>query len=101
LSDKQEVVSEREAFLLRHLQIMLVEEKLIGSQNDVVVIPARNAWTEYHDVHAYVCQAERLFQPVDYIAFYSSNQIHPIIPKIEDVHETVLFTHGVMRAGLG
>ena len=62
LDDKTEVISEREAFLLRELQNMLMTEKLIGGAVDVVVVPARHAWPEYEKYSAYICQADRSFQ---------------------------------------
>ncbi len=91
--DEKEVISEREEFLLRELQKMLLAEKnLIGSSKEILVIPARNAWPIYQQVHAYICQPERSFQPVKYIAFYEKNTIHPIVPKIlEQPHERILF----------
>ena len=64
LDDKAEVISEREAFLLREFQTMLMAENLVGGANDVVVVPARHAWPEYEKYHAYVCQPDRPFQPV-------------------------------------
>jgi hypothetical protein len=101
LSDNQEIVSEREAFLLRHLQIMLIEKNLIGSVNDIVVIPARKAWSEYNETNAYVCQAERVFQPVKYLAFYESSQIHPIVPKILEIHDSIVFERSIHKGRLG
>jgi len=97
LSDKTEVVSEREAFLLRELQNMLVAERLIGSANDVVVVPARNAWPEYERYHAYVCHPDRPFQPVSRIAFYSFGKIYPLVPKILQTHEHVEFLPGTHK----
>ena len=91
LDDKTEVVSEREAFLLRELQEMFKAEKLVSSANDVVVIPARNAWPEYEQFHAYVCQADRTFQQVSRMAFYSFGQIHPLVPTILESHDHVDF----------
>ncbi len=91
LDDKAEVVSEREAFLLRELQDMLIAEKLIGTANDIVVVPARNAWPEYEKVHAYICQADRPFQPVARMAFYSFGQVYPLVPKILESHNHVEF----------
>src|SRR5262249_32453289 len=73
---EKEVISEREEFLLRELQKMLIAENLIGSSKDVLVIPARHAWPLYNETHAYICKAGRAFQPVKYIAFYAGNQIH-------------------------
>jgi hypothetical protein len=91
LDDKYEVVSEREAFLLRELQNMLLAENLIGSANDVVVVPARNAWPEYQQYHAYVCQPDRPFQQVSRLAFYAHGYIHPLVPKIIESYDHVEF----------
>ncbi|MFM8398150.1 MAG: hypothetical protein ACKOAH_09995, partial [Pirellula sp.] len=82
LDDKYEVVSEREAFLLRALQNMLSEEKLLSNQNDVLIVAARSAWPEYQDFHAYVCQPNRAFQSVTRLGFYSKGVVYPSIPKI-------------------
>lgn len=94
LDDDAAVVSEREAFLLRELQKMLMAEALIGSANDVVVVPARHAWPEYQKYHAYVCQPDRPFQPVTRMAFYSFGQIYPLVPKILESHDHVDFVPG-------
>jgi len=69
LDDKYEVVSEREAYLLRELQNMLAAEGLLANSNDVVIVAARNAWPEYNAFHAYVCQPNRTFQQVSRIGF--------------------------------
>lgn len=53
-------------------------------RRDTVVVAAKDAWPLYQAVSAYVCQAGRSFQPIDYIAFYSSSAIQPEVPKIED-----------------
>ena len=84
LADGSEVVSEREAFLLRELQGMLVEEGLIGTASVVVVVAARHAWPEYQRYSAYICQPGRAFKPVKRIAFYSNGQIYPLVPLILD-----------------
>ncbi|WP_442505076.1 hypothetical protein SH528x_003847 [Novipirellula sp. SH528] len=52
LEDSTEVVSEREAFLLRELQSKIEAEGLLAKPNDVVVVAARSAWKEYNDIHA-------------------------------------------------
>ena len=75
LKAKYEVVSEREEFLLRELQDMLAAENLLGSNKDVVVVPARFAWVEYKKYHAYICQPERNFRKVNRMAFYSERKI--------------------------
>lgn len=101
LADQAEVISEREAFLLRELQGMLAEEKLVGSQKDVLVVPARNAWPEYLEYQAYACQPNRPFQPVWRLSFYESGQIQPLVPTILKVHESVVFEKGRHRGTLG
>lgn len=101
LSDKYEVVSEREAFLLRELQNMLMAEGLITNENDVVVIPARNAWPEYQQYHAYVCQPDRSFQQVKRLAFYTDGQIFPLVPKILEFYDHVEFVVGKNEGQLG
>lgn len=93
--NKKEVISEREAFLLRELQTMLDNEGLIGTSKNTLVIPAKNAWPEYGEFKAYVCQANRSFKPVDYLAFYHGNKIHELVPKILHSQECV-----EMRKGL-
>jgi hypothetical protein len=90
LDDKYEVTSERESFLLRELQSMLSAEGLLASPNDVVVVAARNAWPEYNQIHAYVCQPNRPFQQVKRIAFYSEGQVHPLLPKIVHSYDNVV-----------
>lgn len=101
LADTQEVVSEREAFLLRELQTMLLREKLVGNETDVVVVPARHAWPEYQRHSAYICQPGRFFQTVSYLAFYSNGKIWPLIPRILDVHEDVEWGEGLHQGTLG
>jgi hypothetical protein len=93
----KEVVSEREQFLLRELQKMLLAEGLLGSPRDVLVIPGRRAWPLYNEVHAYVCQEGRPFQKALYLAFYAENQIYPLVPKIEDVRDEVVFEPGANK----
>lgn len=67
----------------------------------MVVVPARNAWPEYERFHAYVCQPNRPFQRTERLAFYSSGQIHPVVPAILEVHEDVLFEPGSAEGALG
>jgi len=101
LADRTEVISEREAFLLRELQVMLAEEGLLGLANDVAVVPARRAWPEYQLSHAYICQANRTFQPVSRMAFYSRGQIQPLVPKVIEKWDSVVFERGKFSGWLG
>lgn len=92
IGDDQEIVSEREEFLLRELQAMLLNEGLVATANDVVVVAARDAWPEYNAYHAYICQADRPFRPVQRMAFYTQGQIFPLVPKIREIHHNVEMT---------
>jgi hypothetical protein len=94
LIDPKEVVSEREEFLLRELQTMLLQEQLIGSSKDVLVVPARHAWPDYMTYSAYVCQADRPFQPAQRMAFYYSGQIEQPVPRILSIEDSVEFSRG-------
>ena len=101
LADKAEAVAEREVFLLRELQTMLLEEGLIGSASEVLVVPARQAWPEYQAVHAYICQPNRPFQPVKRLAFYYSGEIQQVVPTILETWHSVRFEHGKESGWLG
>lgn len=101
LADKREVISERESFLLRELQTMFLEEGLIGSAKDVLVVPARDAWPEYQIFHAYVCQPNRAFQPVRQMAFYCDGQIQAVVPSIVNIWQSVRFERGKEAGWLG
>jgi hypothetical protein len=101
LGDKYEVTSEREAFLLRELQSMLAAEEVLASDNDVLVVAARDAWPEYNKVHAYVCQPNRPFQRVSRMAFYSKGQIYPLVPRILECHDEVPMIVGENSGTLG
>lgn len=101
LTDVKEVISEREAFLLRELQVMLEAEGLVGAESQVVVVAARYAWPEYQNCNAYICQPGRSFQPVNRIAFYSKNQVYPLVPSILGIQDNVAFERGRHKGELG
>jgi len=100
--NEKEVISEREEFLLRELQKMLLAEGLVGSSKEVLVIPARQAWDFYKKHHVYSCPSGRAFQPVNYIAFYGGNEIHHLVPRIlEEPPDPVIVERGKYRGRLG
>jgi hypothetical protein len=101
LMDKMEVISEREAYLLRELQRMLVEEGLLGFAKDTVIVAAKRAWSVYQQWHAYLCQPDRPFQPVQYLGFYVDGQVLPVIPRILEVHDRVVLEPGQQAGRLG
>ena len=101
LHDRGEVVSEREAFLLRELQVMIEEERLLAAADEVLVVAALWALHEYRDLSAYVCQPRRAFREVERIAFYTMGEVAPYVPKIYDVFDEVEFRRGVHEGKLG
>jgi hypothetical protein len=101
VTDPTEVISEREAFLLRELQAMLVEEGLVGSESEVLVVAARHAWPEYNRTHAYVCQPKRTFKPVKRIAFFSAGQVYPLVPLILEMYDEIILEKNRHKGRLG
>jgi len=101
LADKTEVVSEREAFLLRELQAMLLQEGLLGFEMDTVIVAASRAWDEYERLQLYVCQPGRFFQNVKYMGFYKTNKIWPLVPLIRERKDRVRMEYGGDKGELG
>ena len=101
LDDPMEVVSEREAFLLRELQAMLEAENLLSNPNDTVVVAARSAWHEYQEIQAYLCQVNRSFQQVSRLGFYSRGVLYPLVPMILESHDNVEIRRDTHDGALG
>jgi serine/threonine protein kinase len=79
-----------------------VGEIRAGLSKEVLVIPARQAWEFYKQHHVYLCPSGRAFQPVKYIAFYSGNEIRPLVPKIlEEPPDPVIVERGKYHGRLG
>jgi len=57
-----------------------------------VVVPARIAWPFYEQQHAYVCQPNRFFREVNYIAFYAESEIKPDVARIVHQEDDVEWT---------
>ena len=82
--------------------VSLLDEELLrrrpttihGFAKDTVIVAARHAWCDYERVHAYVCDAGRSFQPIQYLGFYINKQIFPLVARILEVHDHVLFERG-------
>ncbi len=67
----EDVVGEREAFLLRELRRLFEADGLLALAEDIVVVAARFAHSDYHHYGAYICQAGRTFRPgIQRIGFY-------------------------------
>ena len=101
LDDNKEVVSEREAYLLRELQAMLEAEGLLADRNDVVVVAARRAWGTYQELSAYICQPNRSFRKVSRIGFYSQGNIYPLVPKIIETQDDVVRERNTHDGAIG
>ena len=101
LTDNKEVVSEREAYLLRELQAMLEAEGLLADRNDVVVVAARRAWNAYNKNCAYICQPNRSFRSVKRIGFYSQGNVYPLVPMILEKHDDVILERETHEGPLG
>src|SRR5262249_16240736 len=55
----------------------------------------------YQRYHAYICQANRSFQQVKYLAFYSEGQIQATVPAILRVEPQVVFQRGLHHGPVG
>lgn len=76
------VLSDTEAFLLRELQLMIENEGLLPSDKTVVVVAAGAAWPIYSKHGLYICQPNRTFRSVEYMAFYADGQIKQVVARI-------------------
>jgi hypothetical protein len=80
---------------------MLEAENLLSAADEVLVVPARLALTEYRELSAYVCQPNRAFRQVERMAFYTLGEIAPFVPKIAEIHDAVEFRRGAHPGRLG
>ncbi|HEY1774689.1 MAG TPA: hypothetical protein VGG41_00890 [Solirubrobacteraceae bacterium] len=92
LHDETELLAEQTRFLLYELRSLFSQERLI-SQEDAVVVAARNAYPEYLRTASYVCQAGRAFREgIDYMGFYYRGAIQPQIARIRARRDNVVFS---------
>jgi hypothetical protein len=92
LADTAELVGERTEFLLRELQSLIRVEGLLPSK-DVVIVAAREAYPEYQEVSAYVCQPGRAFAGgITHLGFYAQGAIRPEIARIVYREDNVTFS---------
>jgi hypothetical protein len=73
-------------------QVMAVYGRRPATLSDTVVVPARNAWSLYGQCRAYVCQAGRVFRPIERIAFYVDREIKQDIPAVVHRRDNVEWT---------
>lgn len=84
-TDEDFIVSERDQFLLKELQIMLRDEGLLPSRDRVLVVAASMAFKRYEKqsgarVRAYICQPSRTFR-ADSFAYYAEGKIQPLVAR--------------------
>lgn len=101
LKDEKDVISEREAFLLREFQKLMVDEGLLEPEKNVVVVAARVAWNTYQKYPAYVCVSDRPLGQAKYLAFYAKGAIQPLVPEILEKHPKVVLERGKHHGNLG
>lgn len=77
-----EIVTDRDAFLLRNLQLLIDEQGLLPEAGMTVVVAASRAWPFYKENGVYICQPGRSFRHCEYMAFYADGEIKRSVAKI-------------------
>lgn len=98
---EDEIVSEREGFLLQELRVFLEAEGLLRIPTDVLIVAAGSAWREYLATSGYFCQPNRSFRPSSRLAFYTGNAVRERVPAIIEWHDDVVFEPGLHSGELG
>jgi hypothetical protein len=80
------------AWLERCSRAMAVYAQRPVTSAETVVVPAKNAWPLYEECRAYVCQAGRVFRPVERVAFYADREIKRDIPAVLHQRDNVEWT---------
>ena len=62
---------------------------LRSESEEVLIVPAADAWTEYLKLSVYICQPNRSFRSVSRMAFYHDCAIERSVPRILDVVEEI------------
>ncbi|WP_150244119.1 hypothetical protein [Nocardiopsis quinghaiensis] len=95
--------SERDRFLLRELQALFDNDGLVTS-DEVVVVAASQAYPEYLESAAYICQPGRSFREgLTHMGFYAQQAIQPHLARILTCEDHVPFTYeeALRREGNG
>ncbi len=104
IHDEDDPPTEREAFLLRELALMLRNEGLVSdAKTMVVVVAASHGWPMYQAIPVYRCALSlsvRSPDQFDYIGFYAGGEIKRIVPKVEKVVESINLTRQEERDAL-
>ena len=90
---EEEPPSEREAFLLRELNLMFNRLGLTISPEDrVMVVPAAEAWPMYKQLGGYRRNPDIAYRSSNHIAFYTGGRIMPLVPRIRTMVESINMT---------
>ena len=93
LADDEEPPSEREAFLLNELVLMLRHDGVLGRPTNVAVVAASSGWGMYEDLPVYRCALTLpLRSGIDYMAFYSGGEIKAIVPRVRAIVDPLNLT---------
>ncbi|AEJ38638.1 hypothetical protein TPY_0436 [Sulfobacillus acidophilus TPY] len=92
-------LTSNERYLLAEFAEFLVESNLVQhAEPTVVVVPARLAWDDYKQYHAYICQPNRTFRNATYMGFYRQKAIKRWIPQIVEHLTAVTLEEGTVES---
>jgi hypothetical protein len=92
LGDASRLASEQVRFLLAEL-VALYEAEGLLSDDDTVVVAARQAWGEYLNYGVYICQADRSFREgITHFGFYYQGKVMDRVARIRAYHPNVTFS---------
>lgn len=99
MRESERLLSEQSRFLLAEL-LQLFEADGLLTNDDTVIVAAREAWPFYLQSSAYTCQPNRTFREgLTHLGFYAEGAIQPFVPKIlQPPRPKVLFTRENARA---
>lgn len=94
LQHEDDPPSEKEAFLLRELNMMLNRLGLTFSPSDrvIVVAAADHAWDMYEQLSGYRRARNRTIKSSGYMAFYKDGEIKSRVPRIKSMVERINMT---------
>ncbi len=94
LQDETELLAEQTRFLLHELRALFAQEEGLLGQEDTVVVAARDAYPEYRQTAAYVCQPGRAFRGgIWRMGFYYGRAIQPELALIRHRRDNVTFSN--------
>ena len=90
VNDEEDPPSEREAYLLNELVLMLRHDGLLDRPANVAVVAASSGWEMYMNLPVYRCALTLpLRTGIEYMAFYSGGEIKPTVPRVRAMVESL------------